>query len=110
MLNPLQAIIQRHVEHIQQGIAQALEELSATVLDAEAGDGAVVARVSGLGQLLDVQIADHVLQPGNADAVSGMVTQAVQEAMEKARQLKRDRITQCTPLASMGVELPPDIL
>ena len=106
MLNPLEALIQRQVERFQQGLQQAMEELAQAAVEAASDDGAVRVKVDGLGNVLAVEIADQVLTPEARDRLQQLITECVQEALDRARQLKREKISQHTPLGALGVELP----
>jgi DNA-binding protein YbaB len=106
MLNPLEVLIQRQVARWQQGIEQAAEELRAAVVEAVVEDGAVKARVNGLGEVLEIAISPALAAAGDAEKLSELVTAAVREALSRARELKCDKIAQHTPLGALGIELP----
>ncbi len=106
MFNPLQAIIQKHVEQFQAGIQQAMEELGQIVLEAAAGEGAVVVKINGLGEIVDVQISEAAIAERGAEELSQLVRQAVQQAIDKAREVKRQKIAEHTPLGALGVDMP----
>ncbi len=106
MFNPLEALIQKQVERFQQGLQQALQELAAAVVEAASDDGAVRVKVDGLGNLLAVEISEQLLTPEARERLQQLITECVQDALDRARQLKRDKISQHTPLGAMGIELP----
>ena len=106
MFNPLEALIQKHVERFQQGLQQALQELAAAVVEATSDDGAVRVKVDGLGNLLVVEISDELLSPDARERLQQLIMDCVQDALDRARQLKRDKISQHTPLGAMGIDLP----
>ncbi|MBC7287710.1 MAG: YbaB/EbfC family nucleoid-associated protein [Armatimonadetes bacterium] len=109
MLNPIEALIQRQVERFQQGLQQALNELAAAEVEASVGQGAVRVKMSGLGEVLAVEISDDALSSIDRQQLQELLRECFQEAMQRSRQLKRDKIAQHTPLGALGIELP-DIL
>ena len=106
MLNPLEALIQKQLQRFQQGLQQALEELAAAVVESASEDGTVRVKVDGLGNLVAVEISDELLTPQAREQLQRLIIDCVQDALDRARQLKRDKISQHTPLGAMGIELP----
>ncbi len=106
MLNPLEALIGRQLARFQQGIEQAVAELAEAVVEGQAAEGRVLARVSGLGELLELRLADELMAESSADDLARLITQAVNEALAQARELKRTKIAEYTPIGAMGIEMP----
>jgi DNA-binding protein YbaB len=106
MLNPFEALIQKQVARFQEGFEQALAELAEMTVEVQAGEGALVLRANGLGELLDVKIAEQLLVPENRCLVERLIAEAVSELVRKTKDLKRERIAERTPLGSLKVELP----
>ncbi len=106
MLNPFQKIIESQLEGVQRQVAQALEDLRTTEMEASAGGGAVKVTVTGLGEILDVTIDPQVIAGGDVELIQDLVCAGVREALRKASELKREKVMAATPLAGMGVDLP----
>ena len=106
MLNPFAALIEKQVAHMQENIEQALAELAQVVLEGRSEDGFVIAHVTGLGDPIDLEIADEILATGDKAALQTAVCTAMSEALRHAREAKREKIGQATPLGAMGIELP----
>jgi len=109
MINPFQRMIESQLEGIQRQMADAADELRAMEIVGSAGGGAVRVTVTGLGEVLDVQIDPQVLREGDCELVQDLVCAGVREALRKASDTKRARLSEALPFASMGMELP-DIL
>ncbi len=106
MLNPFASMIEKQVARMQENIEQALAELAQVVLEGRSEDGLVLAHVSGLGDPIDLEIADELLATGDKCALQTAVCTAMAEALRHARDAKREKIGQATPLGAMGIELP----
>ena len=102
MLNPFQKMIESQLAGVQRQIGQALEELRTTQIEASAGGGAVKVTVTGL----DVVIDPDVIASGDVELIQDLVCAGVREALHKASDLKREKVTAATPLAGMGLDLP----
>lgn len=106
MLNPFQKMIESQLEGVQQSMADAAEELRVMEVVGSAGGGAVNVTVTGLGEIVDVRIDPQVICEGDCELIQDLVCAGVREAMRKAAELKRSRLTDALPLAGMGMELP----
>ncbi len=106
MLNPFQRMIESQVEGVHRQMVNAADELRAMEVVGSAGGGAVRVTVSGLGEVIGVEIDPQVLTEGDVELVQDLVAASVREAMRKAGELKRDKLSSCLPLASLGMELP----
>ena len=106
MRNPIQAMIQNQVALFQEGLAKAMEELSAMEVEGSAGGGAVKVKITGLGEITEVFIAPQVVDPEDVELLQDLVCAAAREALRKAAEAKRERIMSSTPLGNLGVELP----
>ncbi len=109
MMNPFQRMIESQLQDVHQQMVDAANELRATEVVGSAGGGAVKVTVSGLGEVLEVEIAPEVLAEGDRELVQDLVCAGVREALRKASELKRSRLAEALPLHRLGLELP-DIL
>ena len=106
MLNPFASMIEKQVARMQENIEQALGELAQVIVEGRSDDGLVIAHVNGLGDPLDIEIADELLATADKAALQTAVCTAMADALRHAREAKRDKISQATPLGALGVELP----
>ncbi len=106
MLNPFQRMIESQVEGVHRQMVNAADELRAMEIVGSAGGGAVKVTVSGLGEVLGVEIDPQVIAEGDVELVQDLVAAGVREAMRRAAELKREKLSSCLPLASLGMELP----
>jgi len=106
MLNPFQRMIESQVEGVHRQMVNAADELRTMEIVGSAGGGAVKVTVSGLGEVLGVEIDPQVMAEGDVELVQDLVAAGVREAMRRAAELKREKLSSCLPLASLGMELP----
>lgn len=78
---------------------ESLRELQAT---GEAGAGMVRATVNGQQQILSCQIDPALLQSGDREMLEELVVSAVNQALEKSRQLAAEKMSSLTE----GFSLP----
>ncbi len=106
MRNPIQAMIESQVTKFQESLAGAMEELQQSEITGSAGGGAVRARMTGDGKLLDVEIAAEVVDPQDVELLQDLVCAALRDALAKTAELKREKIMSATPLGAMGIDVP----
>jgi DNA-binding YbaB/EbfC family protein len=109
MLNPFQKMIESQLQGVHRQMTDAADELRATEIVGSAGGGAVKVTVSGLGEILEITIDPQVIAAGECDLIQDLVCAGVREAMRKASEMKRAKLSEALPLAGVGMELP-DIL
>ena len=66
-------------------LAKAQEELKNTVVEANAGKGAVRVTVNGQQKILSVKIAPEAVNPDKVEHLEKLVLEAVSEAMAKSQ-------------------------
>ncbi len=106
MRNPIQAMLESQVTKFQESLAGAMEELQQSEITGSAGGGAVRARMTGDGKLLDVEIAAEVVDPQDVELLQDLVCAALRDALAKTAELKREKIMSATPLGAMGIDVP----
>lgn len=106
MLNPFQRMIESQVAGVHRQMCDAADELRAMEIVGSAGGGAVKVTVSGLGEVLDVTIEPQVVADGEIELLQDLLAAGMREALRKAQDMKRERLSACLPLASLGIELP----
>jgi DNA-binding YbaB/EbfC family protein len=73
------------------------------VFEGAAGGGAVTAKVSGVYELLDLQVKPEAVDPDDIDLLQDLVVAAVNSALEKARKASEGEMSKITG----GMKLPP---
>lgn len=106
MLNPFQKLIERQLEDVSRQMSEAAEELRTMEIIGSAGGGAVKVTVSGLGEVLEVTIDPQVICEGDCELIQDLLCAGMREALRKASEIKRTKLTDVLPLAGMGMELP----
>lgn len=78
------------------------QELSEARLEGTAGGQAVKAVVSGLGDLVDLQISPEVVDPNDVGMLQDLVVAAFKEALTNARDLQQEKAKEMTG----GIPIP----
>lgn len=91
----------KKAQEVQQGAKQLQEELEQMEIEGTAGDGSVKVVLSGNQEPLRVTISEEAMSQG-AQALSELVTVAMQDAYEKSTATMRERMEELTS----GLNLP----
>jgi DNA-binding YbaB/EbfC family protein len=94
----------RQVQQMQGRMAQLQKELETDTVSATAGGGAVTVVATGTQKLVSVRIDPEAA--GDAEMLQDLVVAAVNEAMEKSKQMASDRMQALTS----GLGLPPGLV
>jgi nucleoid-associated protein EbfC len=94
----------RQVQQMQGRMAQLQKDLETDTVTATAGGGAVTVVATGTQKLLSVRIDPEAA--GDAEMLQDLVVAAVNEAMEKSKQMASDKMQALTS----GLGLPPGLL
>jgi hypothetical protein len=106
MRNPLQAMLEGQFSKVSENIQKALEELEATEVEGSAGGGAVKVVATGSGQVLSVTIAPEVVSPEDIELLQDLICAAMRDVMAKSIALRQQKLSEATPLAALGIDLP----
>jgi nucleoid-associated protein EbfC len=102
MNNPMKML--RQVQQMQSKMAKVQAELESATVEATAGGGVVKAVVTGSQKLISVTIDPEVA--GDVEMLQDLVVAAVNEAMEKSKELAAARMGEVTA----GLGLPPGLM
>jgi len=94
----------RQMQQMQSKMAKVQEELERERIEASAGGGAVTAAVNGQQKLLGVTIDPEVA--GDVEMLQDLVVAAVNEAMDRSRELAANRMQS----VAAGLGLPPGLI
>ncbi len=92
----------KQAQKMQAEIDRMESELAEATLEGTAGGGAVKAVISGDGQVTSIEISDEAFASDDKKLFEEMVTAAVRAGIERAHQLKKERMKQ----AMGGLDLP----
>ena len=94
----------KQMQQMQSKLAKVQEELEREKVEASAGGGAVKAVVSGQQKLLSIEVDPEVA--GDVEMLQDLVVAAVNEAMDRSRELAAGRMQALTA----GLGLPPGLI
>jgi DNA-binding YbaB/EbfC family protein len=92
----------RQVQQMQARLAKAQEDLEHETVEATAGGGAVKVVITGGLNIQSVTIAPEVVDPDDLEMLQDLVTAAVNEAIQRAKDLAAQRLSSATG----GLKIP----
>ena len=72
------------------------KELSNTIVEADAGRGAVKVTIDGQQRIQSIKISPRVIDPNKPEVLEGLVLQAVSEAVAKSQKLATKQLGKLT--------------
>jgi nucleoid-associated protein EbfC len=101
-MNPQKML--KQMQKRQEDMARVQAELQQESVTAQAGGGAVTARVSGGLEVLEITIDPKAVDPEDLELLQDVIVAAVNEAMRSAQQLAQDRLGSVAGgLSGMGI-------
>lgn len=88
----------RQAQQLQAKLAKAQEELEKTTVEASSGGGAVTVVVSGQQRLCSIKLSPEAVDPEDVGMLEDLVLTAVNEGLEKAKELAASRLGAVTGL------------
>jgi DNA-binding YbaB/EbfC family protein len=82
----------QQAQQMQQQMAQAQNALGAERLTGTAGGGLVKATVTGLGELIGLEIAGEVVDPQDTETLADLIVAAIRDANQAAERLQREKV------------------
>ncbi|HLE02201.1 MAG TPA: YbaB/EbfC family nucleoid-associated protein [Dehalococcoidia bacterium] len=89
--------MRKQAQRLQVALSKAQEALEKATVEASAGGGAVTVVMTASGTVQQVKIAPEVVDPEDVALLEDLVTAAVNEALEKSREV------QAQSLGSLGL-------
>ena len=77
----------KQAQELKSKLDKAQKELSNTILEANAGKGAVKVTINGQQQIQSIKISPTVIDPNKAELLEDLVLKAVTEAVTKSQKL-----------------------
>lgn len=90
---------------MQQQMMAAQEQAAAQELEGRAGGGAVVIKLTGAGEFLDVTIAPEAVDPSDVPMLEDLVLAALHDAMEQVQDLQQQSMGPLGGLDLGGLDL-----
>ncbi|MBI4300491.1 MAG: YbaB/EbfC family nucleoid-associated protein [Chloroflexi bacterium] len=92
----------RQAQQLQARLAKIQEELETATVEASVGGGVVTVTMNGQQKVLGIKIAPEAVDPSDTEILQDLITAAVNEALEKSRQLAGSRLSAITG----GLKIP----
>ncbi len=89
-------------QKMQADMAAAQAEVESAEVEATAGGGAVKVRANGAKQILGVSISAEVVDPDDIEMLEDLITAAVNEALGKADELMKQKMSGVTGGMDLG--------
>ncbi|MCX7016958.1 MAG: YbaB/EbfC family nucleoid-associated protein [Candidatus Sumerlaeota bacterium] len=89
--------LQRLQKDLQDKMASVQEELAEQKVEGSAGGGMVRATVTGSQELIDLKIDKQAVDPEDVEMLQDLVIAAVNDALEKAKELSQQSMAKIVP-------------
>jgi DNA-binding YbaB/EbfC family protein len=96
------AALQQQMMQLQEEMAKSQEALKEEQVTATVGGGMITAVATGQQELVSISIDPEVVDPEDVEMLEDMVLAAVNEALEKSRELAAERMSAYTA----GLDIP----
>ena len=94
--------IQKMSKDLQAGMEGMKEKLADKIVDGASGGGVVTVKVNGNQELVEIKIKPEAVDPSDIEMLEDLVRAAVNQAVEKSKELQQESINQLTG----GMKLP----
>ena len=88
--------IMKQAQKAMEQVQKVQDELAAARVEGTAGGGMVRVEANGQGQVESVTIDPQVVDPDDVEMLQDLVVSAVRDAIQKAEQMKEERMKQIT--------------
>lgn len=95
----------KKVQEMQSRMEELKNEFEASRFQSSVGGGAVIATLSGKGEIVDLVISQELLSDGDPEALAELITLAVNNAKSEADVKKAEALKELTG----GLPLPPGL-
>ena len=92
----------KQAQELKSRLDKAQKELSNTIVEADAGRGAVKVSINGQQKILSIKISPEVIDPTKAQRLEELVLKAVSEAIAKSQKLAAKQLKGLTG----GLKIP----
>ena len=95
----------KKAQQMQAKMAEMQAELESTLVDGTAGSGAVTVQMTAKGDLVNIDITEELLAPGEKEILQDLVLTAHADARKKAAEIASEMMQSATA----GLPLPPGL-
>lgn len=95
----------KQMQQMQTKMAQAQSDLSTQTVEGSAGGGRVTAIANGAQEITSIKISKDVVDPEDVEVLEDLVLNAVQQALEKSKEVAAAEMGKVTG----GLGLPPGL-
>jgi nucleoid-associated protein EbfC len=99
--------LQKQMQKMQDDMMHMQDELDAERLETASGGGMVKVTTSGMGEVLDIQIAPEVVDPNDIEMLQDLIVTAVRDALKKAQDHHAEKMSKIT--GGLAGKLPPGL-
>lgn len=92
----------KQAQKMQADMQKQQEELEAKEIETSVGGGAVVVKMNGKKELVDIQIKQEVVDPDDVEMLQDLVLSAVNQAINEVDELQKSQMSKLTG----GMNLP----
>ena len=95
--------LMQQAQAMQKELEKANEQINATEFEGSASNGLVKVTINGENRILSVNIDPSILNPDDKEMIEDLIMIAVNDAVDKAEELKKDRFGSMA--SAMGLPL-----
>ncbi|MBR3264629.1 MAG: YbaB/EbfC family nucleoid-associated protein [Erysipelotrichaceae bacterium] len=95
--------LMQQAQAMQKELEKANEQINATEFEGSASNGLVKVTINGENRVLSVNIDPSILNPDDKEMIEDLIMIAVNDAVDKAEELKKDRFGSMA--SAMGLPL-----
>jgi hypothetical protein len=88
--------LKKMAEDMQSKMAKMQDDLKERVVEGSAGGGAVTAFVNGAQEVMGIKINPDVVKPEDAEMLSDMITAAVNQGLQKSKEMSQNEMSKIT--------------
>ena len=92
----------KQAQELKAKLDKAQKELSKTIIEADAGRGAVKVTINGQQKILSIKIAPEVIDPKKAENLERLILKAISEATDKSQKVAAKQLRGITG----GLKIP----
>ncbi|MBI4283849.1 MAG: YbaB/EbfC family nucleoid-associated protein [Chloroflexi bacterium] len=86
----------KQAQELKSKLDKAQKELSKTIVEGEAGKGAVKVTINGQQKILSIKISPEVIDPKKADNLEKLILKAISEATDKSQKVAAKQLKELT--------------
>lgn len=92
----------KQAQKMQADMQKAQEELELKEVESSVGGGAVVVRVNGKKEVVDIQIKEEVVDPDDVEMLQDLILSAINQALRDIDEMQKSQMSKFTG----GMNLP----